>query len=239
MKALHSVPPVQTGNRSEATMHAIKQLILARRLRPGDPLPTEQVMCDELGVSRSSVREAIRKLEALDIVSVQQGRGTFVAEMSMQPLVETLVLRGSLAVHDGPAALREVVDLRRYLDLGMAEAVVKSLAGKPDEELAGLVAAMESKAARRESFTEEDIAFHSALISRLGNETAQQIVRALWLVHMTVIPDLREYVDAGLEVTARAHGLMLQAAVDGDVEAYQAAVLEHYRPLVEILDAQS
>lgn len=237
MKAIQPVAPA--ASRSEATVQAIKQLILARRLRPGDALPTEQVICEELGVSRSSVREAVRKLEALDIVSVQQGRGTFVAEMSMQPLVETLVLRGSLAVHDGPAALREVVELRRYLDLGMSSAVVSSLAGTQDNELEGLVLAMEEKAARKESFTEEDIAFHTALISRLGNETAQQIVRALWLVHMTVIPDLQEYVNTGLETTARAHGLMLQAAEAGDAEAYRAAVIEHYRPLEEILEAQS
>lgn len=45
--------------------------------------------------------------------------------------------------------------------------------------------------------------------------------------------------DAGLEVTARAHGLMLQAAEAGDAEAYRAAVIEHYRPLGEILAAEA
>ncbi|MDO5495058.1 MAG: GntR family transcriptional regulator, partial [bacterium] len=202
-------------NRSQATMDAIKRLILSRRLATGDPLPTESALCEDLGVSRSSVREALRKLEALDIVTVHQGRGTFVGEMSMQPLVETLVLRGSLGVQDGPAALREVIDMRRYLDLGMSAAVVAALKGTDDAELTTLVETMVAKAKRRERFQDEDIAFHRALIAKLGNRTAEQIVSAMWLVHMTVIPDLHDHVDAGLEDTAAAHGHMLEAARAG------------------------
>ncbi|PTK34592.1 FadR family transcriptional regulator, partial [Staphylococcus hominis] len=77
-------------------MDAIKAYILKHQLTTGDPLPTEAKLCADLGVSRSSVREALRKLEALDIISVRQGRGSVVGQMSMQPLVETLVLKNAL-----------------------------------------------------------------------------------------------------------------------------------------------
>ena len=77
-------------------MDAIKSYILRHGLHPGDRLPTESALCADLGVSRSSVREALRRLQALDIVTVRQGSGSYVGEMSMQPLVETLVLRAAL-----------------------------------------------------------------------------------------------------------------------------------------------
>ena len=57
-------------------MDAIKSYILRHGLRPGDRLPTESALCADLGVSRSSVREALRKLQALDIVTVRVGSGS-------------------------------------------------------------------------------------------------------------------------------------------------------------------
>src|SRR5690606_5735 len=80
--------------RRNTTAEQIKRLILITGLRPGDPIPTETELCQELGVSRSSVREAIRTLATLDIVEVRHGSGTVVGQMSLAPLVETLVFRG-------------------------------------------------------------------------------------------------------------------------------------------------
>ena len=88
------------------TMDSIKAYILAHGLTPGSPLPTEAALCAELGVSRSSVREAMRRLEALDIVRSQRGSGSYVGDMSMRPLVETLVLRSALDVKGGASCAR-------------------------------------------------------------------------------------------------------------------------------------
>ncbi|WP_353065385.1 FadR/GntR family transcriptional regulator [Arcanobacterium hippocoleae] len=61
-------------------MNAVKSYILENGLKSGDPLPTEAKLCETLGVSRSSVREALRKLEALDIVTTRQGCGSLSAK---------------------------------------------------------------------------------------------------------------------------------------------------------------
>ena len=73
------------------TINAIKDYILQTHLKPGDPLPTEAQLCADLGVSRSSVREAVRTLVALDIVQVRHGHGMFVGQVSMRPMIESLV----------------------------------------------------------------------------------------------------------------------------------------------------
>ena len=225
--------------RRSTTADQIKQLILSRGLRPGDPLPTEGELCETLDVSRSSVREAIRTLSTLDIVDVRHGHGTYVGGMSLDPMVEALVFRGVLSPEGSLQALREVVEVRLALDLSMAEQVVAAAQG--DEhggELDELVAEMVDKAGRGEYFLEADRAFHTKLFDTLDNRLVGQLVGAFWDVHTAVLPQLDIAPPDDIHRTAKAHGDMLDAVRAGDVEAYRQAVIEHYQPLQRVL-AQS
>ncbi|MBZ8177341.1 GntR family transcriptional regulator [Corynebacterium poyangense] len=219
-------------------MTAIKELIIANHLQPGDPLPTETTLCQHLGVSRSSVREAIRKLEALRIVSVVHGRGTYVGSLSMEPLVQTLAFRAILQGTVDFSALRDVIEVRRYLDLGCAEQVVSSLAGTQQPELAACVSRMRAHAQAGHTFPDDDIAFHLGLMDNIPNEVIKQLIHSLWLVHQAVVPTLGLAISPRLEDTAEAHQAILDAALDGDVAAYREAVTQHYRPLEEIVAEQ-
>ncbi len=223
-------------NRSSATIDAVKSYIIQHNLKPGDPLPTEATLCATLQVSRSSVREALRKLEALDIIRAHQGRGSFVGDMSLEPMVETLVLRFALDRSSGTESLRQVVSTRRYLDLGVASSVVKAMAGTSNPELHQLVGAMVEKATRRESYMDEDIAFHNGIMAYLDNELISQLNTAMWLIHQTFIPKLDVERGGKLLETARAHERMLATAEAGDEAAYRQAVLDHYAPLADILE---
>lgn len=216
-------------------MDGIKAYILEQGLKPGDPLPTEIQLCEKLNVSRSPVREAVRQLEALNIVSVEHGKGTFVGSLSLEPLVETLAFRASIPGPDNLVSLRDVVEVRRYLDIGNAQQVVDSLSGTEQPQLAALVETMEMKAQEGVTFQDEDISFHLGLLAHTNNEIAKQLVHGLWLVHMAAIPELGLEITNRLEGTAHAHRLMLEAALAGDVPAYQQAVVAHYEPLEEIL----
>lgn len=221
--------------RRSTTADQIKQLILTRGLKPGDALPTEAELCETLDVSRSSVREAIRTLSSLDIVDVRHGHGTYVGQMSLDPMVEALVFRGVLSPDESVDALREVVEIRLALDLAMAERVVAGAQDADHEELEALVAEMVEKAGRGETFLEADRSFHTKLFSVTGNRLAEQLVGAFWDVHTAVIPQLGIVQPADIELTARAHGDMLDAARRGDVEAYRKAVIAHYDPLQRTL----
>lgn len=224
------------GRRKTTTSDRIKDLILADGLRTGDLLPTEGELCTRLGVSRSNVREAIRKLSTLDIVDVRHGHGTYVGEMSLDALVEALVFRGVLSPGDDLRALRDVVEVREALDYGMSEAIVKSLAGTTNPDLSALVEEMVAMAQEGRSFPQQDRAFHTGLLESLDNSLVGQLVAAFWDVHTAVLPKLNLAVAADLERTARAHGLMLEAAEAGDVDAFHSAITVHYEPIARALD---
>lgn len=217
----------------------IKGFILREGLRPGDALPTEAELCEHLGVSRSSVREAIRTLSTLDIVEVRHGHGTFVGNMSLDALVEALVFRGVLSPGDDLRALRDVVEIRQALDLAMAERIVASLAGTTDPDLHALVDQMVAAAADGLAFPTQDRAFHTGLLARLDNSLVGQLVAAFWDVHTAVVAQLGTSVAADLDQTARAHAAMLDAAEAGDAEAFRAAVVSHYEPVDRALGVRS
>lgn len=213
----------------------IKELILTRGLGPGDPLPTEAELCDELGVSRSSVREAMRSLATLDIVDVRHGLGTFVGQMSLDPMVQALVFRSVLSPRGAFMALKDVVEVRLALDLTVADQVVHRMTAVGRPELDDLVAQMEARAARGETFLEADRAFHTTLLDVLDNKLLGQLVGAFWDVHTAVVPQLGLPQPADIVDTARAHGAMLRAARRGDLPAYRKAVVEHYAPLQRVI----
>ncbi|WP_323511637.1 FadR/GntR family transcriptional regulator [Subtercola sp. RTI3] len=223
--------PADMSRRRNSVTDQIKNFILRNDLRPGDLMPTESEICATLNVSRSSVREAIRTLAALDIVEVRHGYGTYVGNLSLAPLVEGLVFRGVLSPEDNFAALREVVEVREALDLAMAGPIVTALTGQNDEQLRALVGTMVDKATRNEAFPEEDLAFHTRLLSYLDNALVGQLVAAFWEVNTVVYPLLGLAPAADMDETAKAHGTMLDAAEAGRIDDYKQAVIDHYLPL--------
>ncbi len=215
----------------------IKDLILANGLHPGDPLPSEGELQEILGVSRTSVREAVRALSTLGIVEVRHGHGSFVGAMSLDALVETLVFRGILSPGDDLTALKEIVEVRMHLDTSAANEITAALKDTPDLELRKLVEEMAALAAAGKNFGAQDRKFHTLLLKYTNNNLITQLVGAFWDVHFAVLPKLGLALPEDLHETVTAHEDMLTAAEAGDVAAYQAAVIKHYKPLLRVLNA--
>lgn len=221
--------------RLRQTIHALKDLLLTERLRPGDPLPTETTLMEQLGVSRSSLREAIRTLVTLDILEVRHGTGTFVGQLSLRPLVEGLTFKGVLLPGDDFESLRQVVEVRIALDLALAPGIVARLAREGAAELDALCDEMSLAGARNAEFGSADRAFHLGLAESAHNDLYSQLVAAFWDVHTIVAPRLGVPSPRDLSETAQAHRNMLDAALRGDLDAYRSAVQSHYQPLLRSL----
>lgn len=222
---------------AEAAVNEIKKHILHHDLRSGDPLPTENQLCEHLGMSRTVVREAIRTLTALRIVEVRHGRGTFVGDLSMQPMVESLVFRGLLNPGEDAQSLRDIVEVRASLDLSVGEEVIAAWQGRRSPELHQTVEKMLELADAGQTFPQEDRFFHSQLLAPLSNQLFRRLTEAFWDVNTLIAPSLGIPTPADIAVTARAHGQILEAAEQGDLDAYHAAVREHYQPLLNNLDS--
>lgn len=228
-------PRPRPASRGANAVQAIKDYIVEERLRPGDPMPTENELVDALGVSRSSVREALRTLQSLDIVDIQHGRGMTVGSLSLRPMVEAVTFRAGLNADDDLSVLREVVDIRLQLDLGSAERLARHYRGTSQSQLREHAEAMRRAFEAGESFAAHDEAFHRELIRATGNSTLVALVLGFWEVHTRAVPLLGLPQAADMRETIEAHERMLDALEHGDPAAYRRAVLAHYRPLQRLL----
>ncbi len=220
---------------SDEVQERIKQLILRRRLAPGDPLPTESELMQQFGVSRNSVREALKALQAVNVVDIRHGFGTYVGSLSLDSFVEGVVFRAAVRHRRGEASLYELLEVREALEGGL----IGSVAGKvPDadlEALRELVRRMEQEAAEEGRVTAAtDRAFHLALYRSLGNHLLSEVLDAFWAALHRVREELKEgHLDP--HVTCARHQDILAALAAGDGPRAAAAMHRHFAGIRQVL----
>ena len=82
--------PIQPKTASSSVADQIKEMILQGHLQPGDRLPSERDFAETFGVSRATIREALRSLSAIGMISIRQGDGSFVEQFKIEGLLEPL-----------------------------------------------------------------------------------------------------------------------------------------------------
>ncbi|CAM3736545.1 FadR/GntR family transcriptional regulator [Kibdelosporangium persicum] len=219
-----------TAGLGQAIRDEITGLILDRRLRPGDPLPTESELVETLGVSRNSIREALKALQALDIVEIRHGYGTYVGNLSLAPFADGLTFR---ALHDIGRDLRsmeEIVEVREALENALIRRVAATV---PEIDLLALDEVTDRMNERAQSgltFAEEDRQFHELLYRSLSNSLVTQLLRAFWDVFHRVNHQLG-VTDPDPVLTVERHRAIVSAVRDRDLARAELAMTEHFRNL--------
>ena len=214
---------------SSQIQREVTQLILDRGLQAGAPLPTETELMEDLGVSRNSVREALKALQALDIVDIRHGYGTDVGEASLTPLVDGLTFRALARQGGDTAALAEILQVREVLEEGLVRRVAGTLTEDELDGLAAVVDRMEAAGRAGEPVAELDRDFHELLYASLGNALVPQLLGAFWTVFLRVA-GARGWTDDPIpELTVRRHRDIVAALRARDVEGAQRAMSDHFR----------
>jgi DNA-binding FadR family transcriptional regulator len=153
----------------------IKQMIVAGELRPGDRLPREADLAERLGLSRSSLREAVRALTLVRILDARQGDGTYVTALEPAELLDAVSFVVDL--HEDRSVL-DLLAVRRVLEVAAAELAAQH-AG--EAELAELGRLVEDAAAcdTVEDLVENDLAFHRAIGAASGNRVLASLLDSL------------------------------------------------------------
>jgi len=154
---------------------AIKQMIIDGELRPGDRLPPEKQLSERLGLSRNSLREAVKALEVIRVLDVRQGDGTYVTSLDPQLLLEVL---GFVLDLGQDHSVLDTLAVRRMLepsatalasqriDDGELDSLSTLMAGlTPESEVGDLVAA--------------DLEFHRTINRASGNPYLSSLLESL------------------------------------------------------------
>jgi GntR family transcriptional regulator, transcriptional repressor for pyruvate dehydrogenase complex len=143
----------------------IKEMILGGRLRPGDRLPREADLSEELAISRSSLREAVRALALVNVLDVRQGDGTYVTSLQSDLLLETL---NFITDFHQDSSVLHLFEVRRILEPAAAEQAAVSM---EDAAVRALTAMAEELAdvTDIDDLVANDIDFHHRIAEASGN----------------------------------------------------------------------
>lgn len=214
-------------SRTDEVQQRIKQLILDRGLRAGDPMPTEFDLMDELDVSRNSLRESLKALQAVGIVEIRHGFGMYVGHRSLGALVAELTFHGRMSINAGRSDLANLVQVREVLERGLIEQVIAQAAATDLAELQAAVERMDAEAAAGFVTPDADRTFHDVLYRPLDNPLVNQLLGAFWHIHHELQHELGPVNEPARSVAGR-HREIYQAVLDRDTPAAVAAMGRHF-----------
>jgi GntR family transcriptional regulator, transcriptional repressor for pyruvate dehydrogenase complex len=214
----------------EDVARQIQRLIVNGELEPGQLLPPERQLAEQFGVSRNSVRDAIRALELTGLVVARHGEGNVVADVSADTLVAptaTLLLRKRTLV-------AELLDVRKMLEPALAARAAVHASDEEIVHLEEILRRQREKTARGQSTVEEDTEFHYSIALAAGNS----VVRKLLDVLMDLLRETRArslQVEGRLERSLAGHLRVLDAIRQRDPEGAERAVRQHLDEIESIV----
>ncbi|MGM1018928.1 MAG: FadR/GntR family transcriptional regulator [Actinomycetota bacterium] len=159
----------------DTALHGLRALIADGDLRPGDRLPSEGDLCERLGVSRGSLREAIRMLAALGVLDTRHGSGSYVSELHAADLIKGLSLTVGLLPL---GSIIELYELRRALESHAASLAAARVDEQTLADLEALLTELES-VTDEERQSELDHQFHMRISEVAGNDALSNLLDVL------------------------------------------------------------
>lgn len=215
----------------DAVTERLRQLIADGELRSGDRLPAEPELIHRLGVSRSVLREAIQRLQALGLVTVRHGSGTFVAAQDDLTACAKLV-RTAMALSS--AELVQFAELREAIEVFAArQACVRATVAEVTD-LGLFCEELNRDTDDWEGTMERDFRFHLRLVALTGNTLMQSTLRML---QEFILEGMRRTKPkpSQMPTSRRYHRAIVEAIAHHDSAAAEAAIHAHMNLLIRRL----
>lgn len=206
------------------------ELLILKELKPGDKLPAERELATMLGVSRSSIRDAIRRLDLVGLVEPRQGSGTRVREISTETLVSPL----ANVIAQKRQMVNELLEFRKMLEPGMAARAAEHATPQDLARMEEILDRQEQKVRDGGLAIEEDSEFHYCIATAARNSVVLKVVDV-------VMDLLRETRSRSLQTEGRpqrsmaGHRRILKAIRRRDPEAAEGAMRQHIRDVEKLV----
>jgi DNA-binding FadR family transcriptional regulator len=163
-----------------AVVDAIVDVIVSGSVQPGDLLPPEGMLAERFGVSRTVIRESVKRIEEKGLVTIARGRGTVVRPTSSWNILDQVVLTSLIKHDDSLGVLDELSVVRAQLESVMAADAAVRRSDAQLKELEGHLQQMRDLLHDEDAFRSADAAFHETVMSLSGNRLAESIARILF-----------------------------------------------------------
>ena len=209
---------------TEAAIRKLREMIISGKYPSGAKLPSEPQLAAELGLSRTTVREAVRALSTARVLDVRRGDGTYVTSLRPELLLEGIAFAVDLM--QAEVAL-ELLQVRRILEPAVTALAAANISADALIHLENTMLLMEESASDHAELVHHDADFHAQVAAAAGNDTLASIMNGISSL------TLRARVWRGIieeEATARTiseHARILEALRAGDAALANATALMH------------
>ena len=218
---------------SDRVVQQVLELIQTTPLQTGDKLPTERVLAEQLGVSRTALREAIQKLGSRGVLESRVGAGTFVLapvqswhEQALAPLAPLM--------RDDPQYRYDVLETRQMIELGAAWHAAQRATGQDKDHIRRCFDEMLRHQQSQDvaNSARADAQFHLAIAEASHNVVVVQVMRSLFEMVLNTVAQNRRLMFVHddpkvLELLTRQHHDLMQAIIASEPEQARAVIGEH------------
>ncbi len=219
---------------SKQIAEQLRSAIVNGQFKIGERLPTEDELAQRYGVSRPSVREALKRLAAQNLVRARRGPtgGNFVVQPSYAELAESLSGAATLLVGMGALGIEEIIEARRILQGSCLQQAIANVSTEHLQNIETALTRQQDPEISDEDFCQADVAFHRALVDATDNGMLRfvmyTVIEALIPVTNMVVTVVRERSDI-----ISLHRQMLDHLAQGNSAALRAKMDELLDYLLE------
>jgi GntR family transcriptional repressor for pyruvate dehydrogenase complex len=201
----------------------IKAMLLSGELKPGDRLPPEKELSEALGLSRSSLREAVKALEIIRVLDVRRGDGTYVTSLTPSLLLDAMSF--VVDIHQDDSVL-QLFEVRRILEPAAAALATPHVTADDIAQLRELLTEVD-RTTSVDDLVANDIVFHRRISERSGNAYLTRLLDTLSgsTVRARVWRGLTE--EGSVERTLTEHRAIVDALEAGDADLVSAHMTVH------------
>lgn len=179
-----------SGGSAAAVTGHVEQLLFSGQLEPGDALPSEPDLAAALGLSRLTVREGLRALQARGLIDIHHGRRPVVAHANARPLRDFF----SASVRRDVRGLMELIEVRLAIEVHTTQLAATHATTSDLAALEMALDLMRRSVDDDEQFNDADVRFHAAVAAASGNRTLSLLVEGMdEPLHTSRLSSLRAY----------------------------------------------
>lgn len=221
------VPRRRAEGLGTAVVRDLAARVVERALAPGQLLPPEQQLAEHYDVSRTVIRESVKRLEEKGLLKAVQGRGTVVQDPVEWNVLDPIVLT-VLIEHDSTIGiLDDFSSMRAALEAMMARAMASKATPSDVGDLRAALEAMRATLGDAEAFSQADADFHTLVMMKAGNFLAQNVTRALYTGARGSERFARNQTSSAFETTLAEHTAIYEAIASGDADRAEQAMHAH------------
>jgi GntR family transcriptional regulator, transcriptional repressor for pyruvate dehydrogenase complex len=225
-----SPPDLKRKNLVEEVFEFLRDRILSGKLKEGEQLPPLEALGQQFNVSRTVIREAVKKLSSLGLIESYQGRGTFVSSSKASIVMEPMIK----ALFSDQKSIGELLEARYFLEKIIAGLAAKRVRPEHTVLLKETLERMKQgiKDGDHVALTKEDLNFHLILVEISGNSIFKRVLETIREMMFDFMEGI-SYVPGVPEKALERHMKIFDAVIRNDVNG---AVEEMQKHIIEMID---